>query len=195
MATVSAQIVNYLNNTLGIWYLIILNAFGVIAIIFKVTEYQLKSRKYILLCAILSFACWIFYFIMQGDFVSALINVVCVIQLVVFLQRDKYKWANNVAWMYAFLVVQVLIGVFTFKVWHDVFAVLAGVTSTIAYFVLNKRVYRYLSLISMVSWVLNSAFKVYIIALLHDSFATASVGVSLIRFELLKQDDSVTKQN
>ena len=127
------------NLTLGIWYLIILNAFGVVAIIFKVVEYQLKSRKIILLFAVASFLCWIFYFLLQGDFVSALINLVCVIQLLVFLQREKYKWANSIWWMIGFFILQLILGILTFKNWHDVFAVLAGVSATVAYFVMNKK--------------------------------------------------------
>ena len=132
---------------------------------------------------------WILYFIFQADVVSALINVVCVAQLLVFLQREKYKWANSKLWLYFFVIIQIVIGALTFSKWHDIFAILAGVSSTVAYFVLNKKLYRFISLFSMSSWVLNSVFKWYIIALLHDSFATVSVLVSIVRFDILKQND------
>ena len=68
MADFSANMVKSLESSLGIWYLIILNAFGVIAIICKILEYQAKSRVLSLtLCSIAS-VCWVAYFAFYGDF-------------------------------------------------------------------------------------------------------------------------------
>ena len=53
----ASGLVNYLSDTFGIWYTIILNAFGVIAITLKVIEYQSKTRRGSLTFAILSDLC------------------------------------------------------------------------------------------------------------------------------------------
>ena len=195
MQTLSAEFVNFLNNSLGIWYLIILNAFGVIAIFLKVSEYQFKQRKYILLFAGLVSLCWLLYFLMQGDFVSTGISVIGIIQTIIFYQRDKRAWANNKFWLYLFMAIQLIIGVITFKKWFDVFAVIAGVSGTIAYFVTDKRVYRYISLVSMTTWILNGVFKFYLLALLHDTFATVSIIIAIIRFEVLNKEKSTIKSD
>ena len=91
IADLSSALVTNL-KTLGVWYGIILNAFGVIAILFKVTEFQFKTRSIILTFALLASTFWICYFIFYGDLVSAIVNLVCVIQGVVFLQREKHAW-------------------------------------------------------------------------------------------------------
>lgn len=180
----SNDIVNTLSTSLGVWYLIIVNAFGVISIVLKVTEFQCKSRKYIFLFATSSACCWIFYFALQGDLVSALINLVCTVQMLVFMQRGKYKWADSIWWMIGFLAIQLTFSIITFKIWTDLFALVGGLLTTIVYFVVNKKAYRALAFISLLFWILNGVFKGYLIALINDSFAATSALVAIFRFDV-----------
>ena len=39
------ELINVLSNALGVWYLVIINTFGVGAIICKILEYQVKELK------------------------------------------------------------------------------------------------------------------------------------------------------
>ena len=199
VAQFSQQFVNILNETLGIWYLIILNAFGVVAMIFKVIEYQQKSRKVILTIATICGCCWLFYFALQGDFVSTIVDIVGVSQYLIFMQRGKKKWADSYFWLIGFLTFQIVFGIATFKVWQDAFALCAGIFGTIAYFVMDRKTYRLLSFISIVSWLLNSITKFYLVALLNDAFATISIIIAIIRFDLLNknklEDSSETTAN
>lgn len=181
----SNDIVNTLSTSLGVWYLIIVNAFGVLSIILKVTEFQCKNRKYIFLFATSSACCWIFYFALQGDFVSALVNFVCAIQMLVFMQRGKHKWADSIWWMIAFLVIQLAFSIFTFKTWTDIFALVGGLLTTVVYFVVNQKTYRALAFVSLLCWIFNGIFKGYVIALLNDSFGAVSALVGIIRFDVL----------
>lgn len=190
----SNTIVNSL-STLGVWYLILVNAFGVLAIVCKVVEFQCKSRKIIFTLATLSFACWIMYFALQGDFVSALINFICFIEVLLFMKRESWKWVNGIWLMFVFLALQIGLGIITFKYWHDIFAILGGALMTIAYFVMSKKTYRIISAGSQLLWVANSVSKLYVVALINDVFATISVFVSIIRFYVLKKPDGEEREN
>lgn len=192
---ISDKLVGTLSNSLGIWYTIILNAFGVIAILLKVSEFQLKSRKLIFLFASLSALCWVMYFLVQGDFVSMFINLICMINIIIFLQRDKYKWASSKWLLYLFVALQLTLGILSFKVWHDVFAIVGGVLTTLSYFVLSKKTYRFINVFNMSSWVANSISKMYVIALINDSFALISVIVSIFRFYVFKRDDGSEEES
>ena len=189
---ISNGIVNTLSTSLGVWYVILVNAFGVISIILKVTEFQCKSRKYIFFFATSSTFCWVFYFALQGDFVSALINLVCAIQMFVFMQRGKYKWADSIWWMIGFLLVQLAFSVATFKIWSDIFALLGGLLVTVVYFVVNQKAYRALAFISLILWIFNGVFKGYVIALINDSFGAISALVGIIRFDILGKNKNKT---
>ena len=195
MSGMSADIVKALNDNLGIWYTIILNAFGVVAIIFKVSEYQFKTRKFILLFALSASICWVIYFALQGDFVSAIVSLGGTAQYLVYMQRGKYRWADSWLWLVVFLTYQGAFGIITFNKWQDIFAVLAGLFGAVAYFVTNKKLYRTLSLFSLLFWVTNSIFKFYIVAFLNDSFATVSVIIAIIRYDLLKKKNVGKREN
>jgi hypothetical protein len=178
-----------LSDSLGIWYLIILNAFGVVAIICKVIEYQAKKRKTMFTMVIIACVCWTFYFALYGNLISTISMIVGISRLLVFMQRDTRNWAKSMFWLYFFLVIQIGLVVYSilagFK-WLDIFAIVAGFVGIFAYFVTNERLYRIISFVHMSLWVVNSAVYFYPIALISDSFSTISCGVAICRFDLIK---------
>ena len=183
----SDAMVNGLSSSLGVWYIFLFNAFGVTAIIIKACEFQLKKRNTILIFATLASTCWIIYFFLQGDITSALTSIVGVVQGIIFMQRGKHAWAQSVFWLILFLGIQGVIFITSFKVWHDVFSVTAGVFGTIAYFVMSEKKYRYIILCSLLCWVANSISKAYVVALICDVTSTVSVLIAITRFGLLER--------
>ena len=178
--------VNSISNNWGIWYLILVNAFGVIAIILKTCEFQLKGRsKNILFCA-LAQTSWVLYFVFQADIASATSSLIGVMSCLVFLQREKYKWANSYFWLFFFIAIVVVNCIIGFDVWHDVFSILAAFLGVVAYFVINPKAYRYLALVVAISWLLNSTIKGYLLASICDIASTISVSVAIIRFYWIK---------
>ncbi len=193
VADISNSLVDFLNSNLGIWYIIILNAFGVIAITFKVIEYQSKTRSGSLTFAILSDVCWTMYFALEGNFVSALMCTIAVGQFVVFMQREKHSWASSKLWLVLFFALQGTSGVLTFINWYDVFAIAAGLITVIMYYVFDRKTYRALSFFYVACWLFNSAFNGYLLPLLNDSFSMVSVIVAIIRFDILKRKSNPFK--
>lgn len=184
------DIVNNLNNTLGIWYLIILNAFGVIAIICKIIEYQVKKRTTMFVMVTVACACWSAYFLLYGNLISALTCALSVVRFLIFVKRETCKWAKSVLWLYVFIAMQTAVVVYTIIVsgfsWLNIFTILAGYVGIFAYYVNHGKMYRFISFIHMSLWVVNSAIFFYPIALLSDSFSTISCGVAIYRFDLRK---------
>ena len=84
------------------WYLIILNAFGVLAIIFKVCESQLKKRLWIIIFAGISTGCWMVYYLLNDNLTSALTSLIAIVKYIIFAQREKHEWANKVFLLYLF---------------------------------------------------------------------------------------------
>ena len=195
MVELSNSMVKMLNNTLGIWYLIILNAFGVIAIICKIFEYQVKSRNKMFLLVSVANACWVIYFALYGNFASALTCLLNTIRLLVFMQRGKHKWADGSWWLIFFLALQTVVAVFTTKSVFDAFAIAGGYVGIFAYFVTNQKMYRFISFFHMSLWVVNSAINFYLIALLSDLFSTISCGVAIYRYDLSKNARKLNSEN
>ena len=181
---ISNKLVSILDNSLGIWYLIILNAFGVIAILCKVCEYQFRGRNTIFLFAMFALILWVLYFVFQGDFVSAIANIISFTSVFIFSKREKCKWARSVWWLILFVAIQCLLSAFAFKSWKDLFAFAAGVVGVFAYFCIDLKKYRFLSFFYAVAWLGNSLFKMYPVALCCDVFSTISVTLAIIRYDI-----------
>ncbi len=191
LAQVGGDIVAGLTAFLGVdGYRILINGIGVIAIGTKILETQNKKRNRIIFYAMLGAICWVTYFILYGDFTSALVNLIGFIQLSVFFQRGKHKWADSKVWLVFFLMVQVAISVFTWQDYFSLFPVVGGLLSTIAYFVMDEKAYRYLFLSLILCWIGNGIARVYVIALIHDCFAAVSILVAIIRYNILGKDKS-----
>ena len=185
LATVGETIVTSLNNSFGrIGYLIFVNAFGVIAMIIKIIETQSKKRSRIIVFAMSCSCCWTVYFLLNGDFTSSIISLIGIVQALIFMQRGKHKWANNIAWLIVFLVAQALICVFTWKGPVSLLSVIAGMIGTVAYYVMSERVYRFLTLALFLFWVANSVVNFYPMALINDVFGTISITIAIVRYEI-----------
>ena len=187
------NIIFFLNSSLGIWYDIILNAFGVIAICFKVIEYQSKRRRLIFLLASLSQLLWILYFVWSGDFISAISCIIAVTSVRIFSKKDTCAWARSIWWCVLFIAIQVVLSIFTFKTWKDIFPLIAGILCVFAYSSVNLTKYRVISLFYALAWLLNSILKGYFIALLSDSFSAVSVSIGIFRYDI--RDRLLAKKN
>ena len=181
------DITNNLSNSLGIWYDIILNAFGVIAILCKVLEYQAKQRQTMFAMVTIACICWTLYFALYGNLVSTITCGMSVIRFLVFMKRDTCAWAKSMFWLYFFLALQIAVVVWTSLIsfsWLNMFAILAGFVGIFAYFVTNDKQYRLISFIHMSLWVVNGAIYFYPVALISDSFSTISCAVAIYRFDV-----------
>lgn len=187
MSEISESMTKFLSETLGIWYLIIPNAFGVIAVLTKITELQIKNRKTILLFALIANISWVFYFGLLGGFTSAISCLIMTTQVVIFSYRNKYKWANSKLWLIVFCVLQIVMCVFTLNKWYDVFPSIAGVISVFAYFVFKEDYYRILIFIYVLLWLVNSILNMYIVSLVSDSLCLLSAIIAIIRYNILKK--------
>lgn len=177
-------LVRFLSTNLGFWYIILINIFGVFAIATKASEYQFKKRAIRFTLCITAGLCWLIYFLLQGQTVSALANLVSVIQTIIFMQRDKHEWAKSKIWLFVFLTLQIVICVVGFRVWHDIFPPLAGIFGAIAYFVIDEKTYRFFALFNVIFWLSNSISKMplTLLALICDSTCTISGTIGLVRF-------------
>ena len=92
-------------SSLGVWHTILVNAVGIISIGLLFISYQAKDRYRILMLYIFAAAGWALYFVLQGDLVSALMNVVGIIRSIIFMQRGKHKWAESILWLFGFIAI------------------------------------------------------------------------------------------
>ena len=171
------KIIEFIQTSFGIW-----SIFGIIGILVKICEYQIKKRNTRIFIFAIACACWGFYFLFRGDVVSACANVLGLVQSLVFMQREKHKWAKSYLWLYFFLSLQIANCIINFAAWHDIFPMFANILGAFAYFVINEKQYRLLSLFNCLFWLSNSVSKVAILAFVCDFTSVVSAIIGIIRF-------------
>ena len=182
-------------SPLGIWYTIITNFIGVIAIILLALSFQMKSRKKLLFVFIFSQLCWALYFSLQGDLSSGVMCTLSIVMSLIFMQREKHKWANSILWLFFFIALMLTCSILTFKNdWRNLFPLFGNLLTTISFFMLNEEVLRVINIETYLCWMGNSISKFYIVALISDTLTFISVIVSIIRFNK-KQKETPTPES
>ena len=124
---------------------------------------------------------WLTYFALQGDLISGTANIIGIMSKAIILLAAKHKWAESRFWNIFFLIFAGGFSLLTFKVWMDVFAVIACMSSVLAFFMTKENNIRKVALISFCAFACNSVSKLYVVALIADITALISIVISLIR--------------
>lgn len=201
LTEIGRDIVRFL-QAIGIWYHVLYNIIGAIGIVVKIIGLQLRSRNKRIFFSMLQGVCWTLYFLCVGNLTAVIANFIGIVQYSVFIQREKYKWADSYFWLVFFLVVQVGVSVWSLSGGisiAEIFPLLASPLSLIAYYIINGKAFRILILFSSIFWLLNSLVGTFVVAtnanlwmaFICDVLTVASVVIAIVRFDILKKVQDV----
>ena len=166
----------------GIGYSVLLWGVGILAMVLSVIAFQFKHRVTIVVFNFLGQSCWVLYFLLQSDFASAVSCGLCAVMLALFSQKDRWKWATGKVSVILFSVIICGFSLLAFASWMDIFPLLAGFFCVIANSRSTEKRLRQFSALWCLSWLINSAIKVYPVAFANDLLCTVSTIVALIRY-------------
>jgi len=124
-------------------------ASGVLALSVSLTIYLYKNRKTIRIAKMIADVIWMLNYLSQGAvaYTGALQNVVCLLREFVFLQRVKErKWADSVWWCILFCALYCITPVVTWQGWFCLLPAVASIFSTVALFVKDEQLTRWLTI-------------------------------------------------
>lgn len=174
-------------SSLGVWNDIIVNGVGVMALILLVASYQMKNRTMMFNVYFGTAISWVFYFGLQGNIASALMNVVGIVRTFVFRLRGKHKWVDSYLTLIVFLVGMTGLTALSFRDWRDIFPLVATASQTIAFFAIKENTIRAINLFGYVAWILNGITCGYWVALACDCITFVSLVVALVRFSKMTE--------
>lgn len=169
-------------ETLGIFYYILVYGIGIIAMALSTLSFQFKRRVTIILGNFFGQSCWVIYFVLQGDLTSAIACALSAVMLAVFAKKDKWSWATHPIMVIMFIALLSGFSLLSFKVWSDIFPLLAGAFAVIANSRATEKRLRQFAVFWCLFWLLNSTFKMYPVAFANDFLCTASTIIALIRY-------------
>lgn len=174
--------VTNLMQSMGIGYYILVYGIGVLAMGLSVIAFQFKKRVTIILSNFFGQSCWVAYFLLQADLMSAIACGLSAVMLALFSKKEKWPWATGIVSITLFILIFSGFSLLSFQTWSDVFPLLAGVFAVIANSRATEKRLRQFAVLWCFFWLLNSAFKMYPVAFLNDLLCTISAIVSLIRY-------------
>ena len=81
---------------------------GIIAIAESLLIYASVKRERILVFKLISDVLWFTNYVLLGMYTGAILNVVAVCREIVFYNRSRHKWADNIAWFFVFVTLTLI---------------------------------------------------------------------------------------
>ena len=191
MRTMFGYSVDPLIDSMGIGYYILVYGVGLSAMAFNVFAFQFKRRATIILANFVGQCCWVAYFLLQGDLMSAIACGVSAVMLALFSKKAEWRWSASPITIALFILIFSGISLLSFQTWNDIFPLLAGIFAVIANSRSTEKRLRQFSVFWCLFWLLNSAFKIYPVAFVNDFLCTCSTIVALMRYS---EKDSLRQQ-
>lgn len=158
--------------------------FGFIGLVLLVIPYMFNSRKFILKMQIAASIVFGIHYFMIGAITGSVSQVLNVVRSFVYLKEQK-KWQ-----LYIFIVLYVIIGLFTWKGLVSILAIIGSILSTIGYFMKDTRLIRIFSLLQGISWLAYCILSRSLGGTISESIFVIVVLVGIIRFDLIGRKKS-----
>lgn len=170
---------------------IIANIVGIFAVIMFVLSYQMKKRKGIVLCNVISRVLYVAQYLLLGAFEGAVLDIVGVVASVLAQNKDsKYikKYQTVVI-----IGVNVLIVVSGILLYENIFSLLPmfGVLlHTGAFWFSNEKYIRFMSFSGSPFWFAYNLYSGAYGSSIGDVMTMVSIGLAIFRYDILKKGDA-----
>ena len=156
---------------------------GFIALILLIIVFQREKRSHMLILKILSSIFYGIHFALLGAWTGSAMNVVAAARSYVFKQRTEKKWADNKAWLFAFLILIIVSGIFTWGGYYSLLPMIGTSISTAAFWMKKPRLIRLLCLIGPPFWLVYNIIVQSIAGMVTELLVVISILVGILRFD------------
>lgn len=168
------------------WFDVLTQVIGVIAMIAFALSYQMKTQRNIVLFQLTGGAIFAVHYLMLGSLTGFCLNLVGAMRCAVYSQRGK-KWADSVIWVIFFGLLAVGVSFVTRETFWDYLPAMAMVLSGVALYITNVKMIRILSLLVSPMWLVYSVVQSSLGSFLNEIFTLTSVIVAMIRLDFRKK--------
>ncbi len=163
---------------------IIVQGIGYIALLFVILSFQKNKRSNILLYQIIANIVFILHFSLLHAWTGVVMNVISALRTIIFYQKDTKVWAQRTVWMYGFMGAFILAGLITWTNYASLFALVAGVTDTLALWKKSAKSIRFFMLIPRPLWFSYDFLVGSYPGMTTEVVVLASVLIGILRFDI-----------
>lgn len=155
--------------------------FGVGAMISLFVSHQSKNRKGILMGKLSADLFWTAHYAFLGAVAGMIPNTVGIFRELIFVNRQKHKFANIIFWPVAFILINLILGIVSFKSWFDVLPITASSFVTVSLWIKNPKLTKCISVPVSVAFLIYNMFVGSYIGVINESFAILSILIFFVK--------------
>lgn len=176
---------------------IIAQAIGIVAMIFNILSFQQKTDKGVIGLQLFGGLLFSINFFMLGAYGGGMLNVVCVIRAIVFLNKKKFNTSSPV-WLAVFVAAYIASYIMSFTVFgteptvfHFILECLPviGLTcTTIAFRHTDAGIIRRYGFVCSIMWLIYNIAVMSIGAIFCEAFSIVSIIIGMLRLDRKKTE-------
>lgn len=155
---------------------------GFVATGVAISSFQAKKRMNMLIMQTVSNLLWLAHYLMLGSLTAGLANLICTLRNVVYGMRGKYKFADSKLVPAISIVAFIISGIFTYETPFDILPTLASICASIAFFVKDEKLIRYISVFIALFWLSFGFYVGSIASMVSDGSTLISIIIAIIRY-------------
>ena len=163
--------------------MIVAYLFGCIAILSLAFAYQQKKRKKIIINKLIADVCWAIHYSLLGAYGGVIPNAVGILRELTFIKRDEKKWANHIALPIIFILLNLGLGVLTFKNPLNVMPIVASVFVTVSLWLRKPKPTKLITLPVCTTFLIYDALIGSYVGVINEAISIFSIIIDFIKKE------------
>ena len=166
---------------------ILIQIIGIAAMICSVSSFQLNKHKHIMLVQIVATALFGLQYFLLGAYTGLALDIAGVLRDIVYYNKDK-KWASSNWWTVFWVLVMLVVGIFTYQNWISLLMTAAMMLNTVSFSFTKPKLVRTTILISSPLLLVYNILTGSIGGVINELFTEISSVVGIIRYDIKKKD-------
>lgn len=166
---------------------ILIQIIGIVAMICSVSSFQLNKHKHIMLVQIVATALFGLQYFLLGAYTGLALDIAGVLRDIVYYNKDK-KWASSNWWTVFWVLVMLVVGIFTYQNWISLLMTAAMMLNTVSFSFTKPKLVRTTILISSPLLLVYNILTGSIGGVINELFTEISSVVGIIRYDIKKKD-------
>lgn len=160
---------------------VIAQLFGIGAMVSLFFVYQQTERKRLITAKLCADVFWVIHYLLLGGIAGMIPNFIGIFRELVFINRERKKWADKVFWPILFILCGWGMGFFTFRSAFHILPIAASTFVTISLWVKKSK------LTKLITIPVCTAFMIYdlhigsFIGIINESLSICSIIISFIK--------------
>lgn len=173
---------------------LIAQIFGLLAILFWIFSIQYKEKEKVLKFQIYASLFYAVQFFLLKGYAAFVVDVLACIRLYAFYRDEKHKGYIEKYWLYIFLGLTLLSGVFTYDGIISIIPILTGIFYTVSTWVKNTKFLRIFYIICAILWTGYNLKYYALTAVIGNIIEIVSGIISMVRFDTKRGENGKNRE-